>query len=86
MDSELGTKTGVLVETLKDERCLSYLVSEKGGEVVRQAATQLAGNRRPYVSNVAKILGVEFPDSVKITPRQDGRAHLQAIKAMLPKK
>ena len=86
MDSELAEKTGVLVETLKDKRCLSYLVSQKGEEAVRDAVTQLAGNRKPYVSNVARILGVEFPDSVKITPQEEGRARLRDIKAILTKK
>ncbi|WP_322034196.1 hypothetical protein [Paraburkholderia sp. J76] len=86
MDSELGTKTGVLVETHKDERCLAYLVAQKGEDAVRTAVTQLAGNRKPFVSNIAKILGVDFPDSVNLTPQAEGQAHLQAIKAMLTKK
>lgn len=86
MDSELAEKTGVLVETLKDERCLSYLVSQKGEEAVRDAVTRLAGNRKPYVSNVARILGVKFPDSVEITPQEVGRARLRDIKAILKNK
>ncbi|NYH24186.1 hypothetical protein [Paraburkholderia bryophila] len=86
MDSKLAAKTGVLVETPKDERCLSYLVSKKGEDAVCDAVAQLAGNRKPYVSNIARILGVEFPDSVQLTPQEEGRARLRDIKAILTKK
>jgi hypothetical protein len=86
MDSRLADTTGVLVETPKDERILEYLVAEKGEEAVRSAVGQLAGHRRPYVSNIVKIMAIEIPDDVVITPRDEGLVHLESIKQLLRKK
>lgn len=86
MDSRLADITGVLVETLKDERVLAYVISVKGEAAVRDAVSQLAGRRRPYVSNVVKILGVDVPENVAITPREESLTHLARIKEILQKK
>ncbi|REE17720.1 hypothetical protein B0G71_0681 [Paraburkholderia sp. BL27I4N3] len=83
MESRLAEVTGVLVETSKDERILAYIVSVKGEAAICEAVAQLAGRRRPYVSNIVKILGVDVPEAVVITPREEGLTHLEEIKKIL---
>lgn len=58
MDLRLSEATGVLVETPRDEWVLSYIVAFKGEVAVRDVVSQLAGQRKAYVSNVLKISGI----------------------------
>jgi hypothetical protein len=83
MKSEYGVRTGVIVDSPRDERALAFLISTKGESAVQKAVEQLCGNRRPYVSNIAKILDIAIPDDVLITPREEGRARLSEIKNIL---
>jgi hypothetical protein len=52
----------------RDGRALAWLIDQVGAEAVTSACEQLAGRRRPYVSNLAKILGLRIPESVVVTP------------------
>jgi hypothetical protein len=72
-----------IVESARDQRVLDYLVAKVGVEVVLDAAKKLPGGRKPYVSNLARMLKVVIPDSVHATSREDGRAKLQEIKKFL---
>ena len=82
----LPVETGVIVESPRDQRVLEFLVANVGAAEVRAAVTKLAGNRKPYVSNVAKILGISIPSHVEATSRSDGRAKLAEIREILNKK
>ncbi|MEX3964854.1 hypothetical protein AB4Y42_22010 [Paraburkholderia sp. EG286B] len=83
MKSEYEGRFDVVIESLRDERALAFLISTKGESAVQNAVKRLCGNRRPYVSNIAKILDVTIPDEVLITPRDEGRARLSEIKNIL---
>ncbi|MEX3939958.1 hypothetical protein AB4Y44_10480 [Paraburkholderia sp. BR10937] len=76
----------ILLENSRDYRTLDYLVSTCGLSRVQRARASLPGRTRPYVSNIAKALGVKIPDAVVITPREDGRRELAAIKQLLAEK
>ncbi|MGF6410042.1 hypothetical protein OKW37_001712 [Paraburkholderia sp. MM5482-R2] len=78
-----SSKVEVILLTDCDRRTYDYLVSECGFTRVSKAIEQLPGRRRPYVSNIAKILGVTIPESVVITPREAGREHLARLKKLL---
>ncbi|MGF6553072.1 hypothetical protein QFZ96_008208 [Paraburkholderia youngii] len=80
MDEFVG---GVIVNTARDRRALDYLLAECGNEAVERARASLAGQRKPYVSNIAKVLGVVIPDAVVITPRDEAREKLSHLKAIL---
>jgi hypothetical protein len=80
MDDYVG---GVIVNTARDRRVLEYLLAECGSEAVERACASLAGQRKTYVSNVAKVLGVTIPDAVVITPRDEAREQLAHLKAIL---
>jgi len=83
VDCSALTAVGIIVDSERDRRALEFLVTVCGTEVVVRGRTELPGRTRPYVSNIAKALGVVIPDEVVITPRAEGRRHLSEIKEFL---
>jgi len=75
----------VVIETERDRRTLNWLVSQVGEDKVAAACDALAGERRAYVSNVAKVLGLEPPIEVLQTPAVKARQELLALKSLLRK-
>lgn len=73
----------VILENDRDRRTFAYLIKTCGYNRVAQARLSLRGRTRPYVSNIAKVLGVAIPEAVVITPREEGRNQLAQIKQML---
>ncbi|WP_238812567.1 cryptic plasmid protein A [Paraburkholderia sp. SG-MS1] len=73
----------VVIESPRDQRTLDYLVKICGTDRVKRARADLLGQRRPYVSNLAKVLGVHLPDELSLTSREDAQQHLSQLKAML---
>ena len=69
---------GVIVANDRDRRTLAWLLGQVGAEAVRGAVGRLAGERRPYLSNVAKALSVALPDRLEVAPPG---AHLDRLKA-----
>lgn len=78
--------TGVIVSTNRDQRVLDFLVAKVGCERLKQARLELPGQRRAYVSNIAKILKIPVPEEVLITSREEGRQYLSNIKVFLNSK
>ena len=78
-----SSKVEVILSTDRDRRTYDYLVSVCGSARVSKAIEQLPGRTRPYVSNIAKILGVTIPENVVLTPREVGREHLARLKSLL---
>ncbi|MBC8751493.1 hypothetical protein F6X42_34715 [Paraburkholderia sp. WC7.3b] len=75
--------TGVIVSTARDQRAFDFLVARVGCERVIEARLALPGQRRAYVSNIAKQLKIVIPEDVMITSREEGRRQLSAIKTLL---
>jgi hypothetical protein len=73
----------VVVESDRDRRTLDWLINEVGVVAVENACCQLAGQRKLYVSNIAKALGLTPPDIVFRPTRDEARARLAAIKKTL---
>jgi hypothetical protein len=73
----------LFVGSERDHRALEYLVSVSGSDAVLRGYTQLPGRTRPYVSNIAKALGVVILDDVVINPREEGRRQLAEIEKLL---
>lgn len=69
----------VILESPRDQRTLDYLVECCGVERVRRARANLPGETRPYVSNLAKTLGVKVPESVVLTPHPEGQVKIAEI-------
>ncbi|WP_322059366.1 hypothetical protein [Paraburkholderia sp. J63] len=86
MEATTAGALDVLLENNRDRRALDYLMATCGLSRVRAARDSLPGRTRPYISNIAKVLGVTVPDEVVITPREDGRRQLAAIRQMLTSK
>ena len=60
---------GILKLNDRDERALAWLIEQAGVDAVESACSRLAGHRRPYVSNLARVLGLRIPEDVVATPR-----------------
>lgn len=83
MDVTAPIDADVIIECDRDSRTFDYLIQTCGITRVTNARNQLPGRTRPYVSNLAKILGVKIPDAVVITPREEARRHLAEIKKIV---
>lgn len=76
----------LIINNERDRRAAEWLVSKVGQDAVDAAIVGLAGNRRAYVSNIAKILGVEIPNQVVVTPPSEAKKRLSDLRAMLDEK
>lgn len=73
----------VVLESERDRRALGWLIDQVGSSAVEHACTQLAGDRKAYVSNIAKTLGLTLPDNISATPKDEALVHLTSIKNIL---
>ena len=69
----------------RDHRVLAWLRSTVGDEAIRDAIGRLAGRRRPFVSNLCRVLGVEVPPEViepskAVLSREEARQRLEGLK------
>jgi len=81
----IGDFMKVVIESERDRRTLNWLVLQVGEDKVAAACDSLAGERRAYVSNVAKALGLEPPLDLLQTPTVRARQELLVIKNLLRK-
>lgn len=73
----------VIVMSERDKRTLDWLIDQVGADAVERACAALSGERKPYVSNIAKVLGLHPPDSLMQSSRTTARAHLASLKDVL---
>ena len=76
----------MIAENERDKRTAAWLIEQFGAEAVAEAETRLAGARKPYPSNIAKVLGAALPEALKRTENAAAREKLAAMKAMLATK
>jgi hypothetical protein len=74
---------GVVVLNARDERAIAWLIEQAGFEAVLQACKRIAGNRKLYPTNLAKILGLVIPQSVINTPASVARERIRELRAIL---
>lgn len=77
---------GVLVTSERDQRVLEWLISRVGTDAVEAACNLIPGRRRPYVSNVAKALGLVPPSNLAVAPLDVARQHLSEFRVLLRRK
>jgi len=76
---------GVLVQSARDRRVLDWIISQVGHQAIEEACCSFAGRRRPYPSNIAKVLGLSPPSSLEITPPDEALRHIADLKRLLSK-
>jgi len=69
----------VIVESSRDQRVLAWSIEQVGEDAVADACCQLVGNRRRYVSNVAKALGLKPPAQLALASEEDARQHIETL-------
>lgn len=72
----------------RDHRVLAWLRSTVGDEAIRDAIGRLAGRRRPFVSNLCRVLGVEVPPEViepskAVLSREEAKQRLEALRRQM---
>lgn len=75
----------MIVQNERDERTAAWLIEQYGTEAIERAEQQLAGERKPYPSNIAKILDARLPENLKCTSRETARKNIEAIMKILKK-
>ncbi|OHR41019.1 cryptic plasmid protein A [Neisseria sp. HMSC070E12] len=75
----------MITENERDRRTAAWLIETYGAEAVAEAEIRIAGARKPYPSNIAKILGADLPESLKYTSKETARAHIVKMKETLAK-
>lgn len=73
----------MIIENERDERAAAWLLEKFGAEALAEAETRLKGSRRPYPGNLAKVLGVPLPESLKRTENAAARQKLAELRRML---
>ncbi len=73
----------IVIESERDRRVLSWLVEQAGEDAVVSACIQLAGRRRAFPSNVAKVLGLNPPKALALASPESAAAHMAAIAKLL---
>lgn len=76
----------IILDSDRDRRTLEWLITQVGEDAINEACLQLAGTRKPYVSNIAKVLGLVPPDTLLGPSRAEARLRLVAVKNLLAKK
>lgn len=74
---------GVIVLNSRDERAIAWLIEQAGVEAVQHACERIAGHRKLYPTNLAKILGLVIPQSVINTPVSIARERIRELRAIL---
>jgi hypothetical protein len=75
----------IITDTARDRRALEWLQTQATDAQIADAIVRLAGQRKPYPSNIAKILGLQIPADTALTPKVVGREKFSALKAVLQK-
>lgn len=73
----------ILLESPRDRRALEFLLGSFGEESLREARQRLQGDRRPFVSNIAKALGAKIPPLVETSNSEVADQELKQMKAIL---
>ena len=58
----------MIVANDRDRCSLAWLVERAGADAVREAVARIPGDRRPYVTNVARVLALELPRLLALPP------------------
>jgi hypothetical protein len=75
-------RTWPIVENDRDRRGLAWIRTQVDDAAITAACVGLPGNRRAYVTNIARALGLVLPAETARTPREAALTHLARIKAL----
>ena len=73
----------MIIQNERDKRTAAWLIEQVGAEALAEAETRLQGARKPYPSNLAKVLGLTLPESLKRTDSETARWHLAEMMKVL---
>lgn len=65
-----------ILENDQDRRIYQWLIARVGERAVEDACHNLVGRRKPYLTNILKILNIIPPPQVVQTPTEEARQRL----------
>lgn len=74
---------GVIIDNDRDRRTFAWLRTQRTTAEIMDAVDNIAGNRRPYLTNVLRILDLTAPEDLSITPRSEAKSRVAALKRAL---
>lgn len=69
----------IIIENDRDKRTYDWLIRTVGKDKIIIALNKLHQNKKPYLTNIIKILGLKVPNSVLQTPKSIARKKLNEI-------
>lgn len=87
----LKNEYGVIISNDRDRKVFNFLLSSVNEDMILWAVKNLDGNRKPYVSNIVKLLKIEVPhestlqDPGKVIPIEQGIEMLKRVMKVRPK-
>jgi hypothetical protein len=82
-NSFVSQKMNVILDSERDRRTLAWLVEQVGECALEKACASLVGQRKPYPSNLAKILGLVPPERLTRPTSAQVHANLAAARKLL---
>lgn len=76
----------MIIANERDERTAAWLIEQYGIDAIERAKMQLVGARKPYPSNIAKILGAKLPESLEWTSKETAQANIAKLKEIIGRK
>jgi hypothetical protein len=73
----------LVIQSQRDERTLKWLIEHVGSAEVARACGLLAGARKPYPSNIAKVLGLTLPRSLACPTKEQAKVQIAEILKLL---
>lgn len=68
MQTTTDDTLGAIVSNDRDRRTLIWMRAQVGDDAIRNTIATLPGQRRPYLSNIARALGLVLPASLALPP------------------
>ena len=75
----------VVISNERDRRTWDWLCANADAAAIDAAFSKLAGGRKPYVSNLCKVLGLSPPESLELASPDTARLHLERFRGLLAK-
>lgn len=69
-----------ILDSERDRRTWAWIIAQVGEDAAR--SVDLHG-RRPFVSNIAKALGLMPPANLEVASRDTAQAHLEQIRKIM---
>jgi hypothetical protein len=76
----------LMIQNERDQRVFAWLRERFSDETILKAIEAIPGQRKSFVSNICKQLGVEPPEELGFVSQEEGRVWLKKVKEQIKQK